>query len=203
MNNTGNKRVASKKALTVAAVLYCASSVLGLSGQVNAQSRIPAHSASPPVKEIQMAAPALEHYAHDLLLGDVWERPDLSLRDRSIVTVAVLVARNQPMELPYYLNRALDNGVKPIEISEIITHLAFYSGWPKAMAAVNAAKTVFAERHIGADQLPPAKVELPPLDKEAEDKRAQWSRSTSARSRRGWSSTRPRRCSGTSGCALA
>ncbi|MFL6675791.1 MAG: carboxymuconolactone decarboxylase family protein [Massilia sp.] len=119
-----------------------------------------------------MVAPALEHYTHDLLLGDVWKRPDLSLRDRSIVTVAVLVARNQPMELPYYLNRALDNGVKPSEISEIITHLAFYSGWPNAMAAVNAAKTVFVERHIGADQLPAAKVELLPLDKEAEDKRA-------------------------------
>jgi 4-carboxymuconolactone decarboxylase len=119
-----------------------------------------------------MVAPALEHYTHDLLLGDVWKRPDLSLRDRSIVTVAVLVARNQPTELPYYLDRALDNGVKPGEISEIITHLAFYSGWPNAMAAVNAAKTVFAERHIGADQLPPAKVDLLPLDKDGEDKRA-------------------------------
>jgi 4-carboxymuconolactone decarboxylase len=119
-----------------------------------------------------MLAPALEHYTHDLLLGEVWKRPDLSPRDRSIVTVAALIARNQPMELPYYLNRALDNGVKAGEISEIITHLAFYSGWPNAMAAVNAAKVVFAERKIGADQLPPAKVELLPLDKEAEDKRA-------------------------------
>ena len=120
-----------------------------------------------------MVAPALEHYTRDLLLGDVWKRPDLSLRDRSIVTVAILIARNQPMELPYYLNRALDNGVKPGEISEIITHLAFYSGWPSAMAAVNAAKTVFAERRIGADQLPPAKVKPLALDKDAEGKRAQ------------------------------
>lgn len=119
-----------------------------------------------------MVAPALEHYTHDLLLGDVWKRPDLSLRDRSIVTVAILIARNQPTELPHYLNCALDNGVKPGEISEIITHLAFYSGWPNAMAAVNAAKTVFAERHIGADQLPPAKVELLPLYEATEDKRA-------------------------------
>lgn len=119
-----------------------------------------------------MVAPALEHYTHDLLLGDVWKRPDLSLRDRSIVTVAILIARNQPTELPHYLNCALDNGVKPGEISEIITHLAFYSGWPNAMAAVNAAKTVFAERHIGADQLPPAKVELLPLDEATEHKRA-------------------------------
>jgi 4-carboxymuconolactone decarboxylase len=170
MNNMENKSTASKKALDVAVVLCCAA-VLGLSGKANAQTRNPARSASPPVKEIQMVAPALEHYTQDLLLGDVWKRPDLSLRDRSIVTVAVLIARNQPMELPYYLSGALDNGVKPGEISEIITHLAFYSGWPNAMAAVNVAKTVFLERHIGADQLPSAKVDLLPLDKDAEDKR--------------------------------
>lgn len=119
-----------------------------------------------------MVAPALERYTHDLLLGDVWNRPGLSQRDRCIVTITVLISRNEPMELPYYLNRALDTGVKAGEISEIITHLAFYSGWPNAMAAVNAARTVFAERHVKADQLPPAKVELLPLNKEAEDKRA-------------------------------
>lgn len=118
-----------------------------------------------------MAAPALERYTQDLLLGEIWKRPGLSPRDRSIVTVAVLIARNQPMELPFYLGRALDSGVKPGEISEIITHLAFYSGWPNAMAAVNAAKEVFAERKIGADQLAPASVELLPLDKVAEDRR--------------------------------
>ena len=118
-----------------------------------------------------MVAPALEHYTHDLLEGDVWKRPDLSPRDRSIVTVAVLVARNQPMELPFYLNRALDNGVKPGEIAELITHLAFYSGWPNAMGAVNAARPVFAARGISADQLPQAKVTPLPLDKAADDKR--------------------------------
>ena len=119
-----------------------------------------------------MVSPALEHYTQELLLGDVWKRPNLSLRDRSIVTVAVLIARNQPAELPFYLNRALDNGVKPGELSELITHLAFYSGWPNAMAAVVAAKIVFAERLIGADQLPQAKVDLFPLDKGSDDKRA-------------------------------
>jgi 4-carboxymuconolactone decarboxylase len=145
------------------AVLCCAS-VLGLAGQ--------AHGAPQRTKEKIMVAPALEHYTQDLLLGEVWKRPDLSPRDRSIVTVAVLIARNQPAELPFYLNLALDNGVRPRELSEIITHLAFYAGWPNAMAAVNAAKPVFAKRHVQADQLPPAKVELLPLDKEAEEKRA-------------------------------
>lgn len=119
-----------------------------------------------------MVSPALEHYTQDLLLGEVWNRPELSARDRSIVTIAVLIARNQAIDLPFYLNRAIDSGVKPAELSEMITHLAFYAGWPNAMMAVNAAKTVFAERHISAEQIPAAKVELLPLDKEADDKRA-------------------------------
>jgi 4-carboxymuconolactone decarboxylase len=73
----------------------------------------------------------------------VWKRPGLSPRDRSIVTLAALVARNQTIELRRYIALALDSGVKPIEISELITHLAFYSGWSNAVAAAAAAKDVF------------------------------------------------------------
>jgi 4-carboxymuconolactone decarboxylase len=171
MNSTPNKFAASSKAFGVAALL-CSASVLGLPHHAVAQAHKPVRTTSTPVKEMQMVAPALEHYTQELLLGDVWQRPGLSPRDRSIVTVAVLIARNHPMELPYYLNRALDNGVKPGEIAEIITHLAFYSGWPNAVAAVNAAKPVFAERHVKTDQLPQARVELLPLDMDAENKRA-------------------------------
>lgn len=137
--------------------LYSACAVLGPAGQA---------------QEIHMVAPALDHYTEHLLKGEVWKRADLSLRDRSIVTVAILVAKNQATALPSYLNLALDNGVKPGEIAEIITHLAFYAGWPNAMAAVSAARTVFTERRIDVDQLPPAKVELLPLDQQAEDQRA-------------------------------
>jgi 4-carboxymuconolactone decarboxylase len=79
--------------------------------------------------------PARDKYMHERLLGEVWKRPDLDARDRSIVTVAALVARNQTIELPYYLSLALDSGVKPSEISEVIIHLAFYSGWANAMSA--------------------------------------------------------------------
>lgn len=122
-------------------------------------------------KESHMVAPAFEHYTQDLLLGDVWQRPDLSPRDRSIVTIAVLIARNAPQALPFYVNRALDSAVRPAEISEIITHLAFYSGWPNAMSAVDAVKTVFAQRHIDDDQLPGANVTPLPLDGEAEASR--------------------------------
>jgi 4-carboxymuconolactone decarboxylase len=119
-----------------------------------------------------MLAPALEHYTNTLLLGEVWQRPRLAPRERSIVTLAALIARNQPAELPDMLERALDNGVEPGEIAEIITHLAFYAGWPNAMAAERAAEKVFIARHISASHLPPAKVDPLPLDHDAERKRA-------------------------------
>src|SRR3974390_3131675 len=121
--------------------------------------------------ESRMVAPALEKYAQGPL-ADLWKRPGLTPRDRSIVTIAALIARNQTIEMPYYFNLALDNGVKPREISEIITHLAFYSGWANAMSAGAVAKDVFANRKIGTDELPPASPSLLPLDKEAEAKRA-------------------------------
>ena len=91
------------------------------------------------MNDITMVAPALEKYAQGPL-ADLWKRPGLTPRDRSIVTIAALIARNQTIEMPHYFNLALDNGVKPREISEIITHLAFYSGWENAMSAVAVAK---------------------------------------------------------------
>ena len=124
------------------------------------------------LSDVRMVSPALERYMQEALFGDLWTRPDLSPRDRSIVTLAVLIGRNQPIELPYYFNVALDNRVSAAEISEIITHLAFYSGWSNAIAAAGVAKDVFAERGIGADQLPPASPGLLPLDQAAEEQRA-------------------------------
>lgn len=115
-------------------------------------------------EEIGKVAPALERYTSDVLMGDVWKRPQLSTRDRSIVTLAVLIARNQSAELPYYLDLALDSGLKPGEISELITHLAFYSGWANALAAVKVTGVVFERRAIDATQLAPASVELLPID---------------------------------------
>jgi 4-carboxymuconolactone decarboxylase len=118
--------------------------------------------------DIQAVSPALDQFTQERLLGDVWKRPGLGARDRSVITLAALIARNQTIELPFYLNHALESGVKPSEISEIITHLAFYSGWPNASAAVAAARDVFAARGIIADQLPAATVSLLPLDEAAE-----------------------------------
>lgn len=119
----------------------------------------------------RMVAPALEKYAQGPLT-ELWKRPGLTPGNRSIVTIAALIARNQAVEMGYYMDLALENGVKPREISEIITHLAFYSGWANAASAVAVAKGVFASRRIGADQLPAASPALLPLNQDAETKRA-------------------------------
>jgi 4-carboxymuconolactone decarboxylase len=123
-------------------------------------------------EDVGKVAPALEKYTRDRLLGEVWKRPGLTPRDRSIATLAALVARNQTIEMPQYLDLALDNGVKPRELSEIVTHLAFYSGWPNAMSAVGVTKDVFAARGIDKDELPSASPALLPLNPAAEASRA-------------------------------
>lgn len=122
--------------------------------------------------DVRAVSPALEHYTKGPLLDGLWKRPDLSPRDRSVITVAALIARIQTIEMPFHFALALDNGVKPSELSEIITHLAFYAGWANAMSAVAVAKDIFHRRGIGSDQLPPAKDKLLPLNEEAEAQRA-------------------------------
>jgi 4-carboxymuconolactone decarboxylase len=90
-------------------------------------------------------APALQGYTDTVLFGDVWERPGLSKRDRSLITVATLVALYRTNELPFHLKRALENGVSRDELVELITHLAFYAGWPTASSAAATARRVFEE----------------------------------------------------------
>jgi len=90
-------------------------------------------------------APKLVELTDNVLFGDVWERPELSKRDRSLATVAALVALNRPDQLRFHLNRAVENGVKKEELIEAITHLAFYAGWPSAMSAIMIAKEVFSQ----------------------------------------------------------
>jgi 4-carboxymuconolactone decarboxylase len=90
-------------------------------------------------------APALDEITQKVLFGEVWERPGLSKRDRSLITVAALVAGYRTNELPFHLKRALENGVTKDELVEAITHLAFYAGWPPASTAVAIARQVFAD----------------------------------------------------------
>ena len=91
-------------------------------------------------------APKLAELTDDVLYGDVWERPELSKRDRSLVTVAALIALNRPEQLHSHLIKARENGVAQEELIETITHLAFYCGWPSAVTAVNVAKEVFEKK---------------------------------------------------------
>ncbi|MGD0697480.1 MAG: carboxymuconolactone decarboxylase family protein [Terriglobia bacterium] len=90
-------------------------------------------------------APKLVDLTDRVLFGDIWERKELSKRDRSLVTVAALIALNRPEQLRFHLSKAVENGVRKEELIEVITHLAFYSGWPNAMSAIMIAKEVFSK----------------------------------------------------------
>ena len=90
-------------------------------------------------------AGALNDYTQNILFGRVWEGGALSKRDRSLITVAALVALYRTNELPFHLKFALQNGVTPEELIELITHLAFYAGWPAANTAVEIARKVFGQ----------------------------------------------------------
>lgn len=95
---------------------------------------------------VRNIVPGLINYSEKWLFGEVWERPGLSKRDRSLIVVATLIALGRERQLVGHLERALNNGVTKEELSEVITHLAFYAGWPAAMTAAVVAKDVFEKR---------------------------------------------------------
>jgi 4-carboxymuconolactone decarboxylase len=95
---------------------------------------------------IQTVAPYVVELSGKVLFGDIWERPGLSPRDRSLATCTVLISKFRTDELRFHLGRALDNGVTREEIGELITHLVFYCGWPVANSACQIAAEVFAAR---------------------------------------------------------
>jgi 4-carboxymuconolactone decarboxylase len=105
-------------------------------------------ASSPPstIGRVRDVFPKLGQLSDDVLFGDVWERKQLPKRDRSLITVAALITLARPDQLRGHLWRALDNGVTREEIIEVITHLAFYAGWPSAGTAAEVAKQVFQER---------------------------------------------------------
>ncbi|MET8179820.1 carboxymuconolactone decarboxylase family protein [Streptomyces sp. NPDC005336] len=97
-------------------------------------------------QELAQIAPKLVEVTNDVLFGDVWERTELSPRDRSLVTVSALAALYRSEQLPYHLGKALENGLSVEELSEAITHLAFYAGWPNAMTAITLLKKIADEQ---------------------------------------------------------
>ncbi len=97
-------------------------------------------------------APGLVHFTDDVLFGEVWKRPELSPKDRSLVTVAALTANGNVEQLTFHLAYAKQNGLTEQELIEAITHLAFYAGWPKAMSAMSVAKQVFGNGKSNATE---------------------------------------------------
>ena len=138
--------------------LLVAGSLLALADPAAAQS---VERVAPDL--MRRIAPGLAGYTDEVLFGDVWKRPGLALRERSIVTVSALIATGKTEQLTGHLGRALDNGVKPVEISEVITHLAFYSGWPSAVSALPVADQVFRQHGIDDAALRPSQGERIPL----------------------------------------
>jgi 4-carboxymuconolactone decarboxylase len=102
-----------------------------------------------PRELVRATVPKMIELSETVIYGDIWERPGLSKRDRSLVVLATLIGTYRPEQLRGHLARALDNGVTKEEIAEIITHLAFYSGWPSSMTAARIAREVFDERGLG------------------------------------------------------
>ena len=94
-------------------------------------------------EEARPVIPRVIELTESLVYGDIWERPGLSKRDRSLITIAALVAMYRPDQLKGHLERGLGNGLSKAEISEVITHLTFYCGWPSAMSAAKVARPIF------------------------------------------------------------
>ena len=99
-----------------------------------------------PPSHLRNVAPKLADLTREVLFGDVWERPGLSKRDRSLITCAVLATLYRPDQLQFHLSFALKNGVTKQELGEMITHVAFYAGWPSAVSAAQIAHTVFEKQ---------------------------------------------------------
>ena len=150
--------------------------------------------------DVRKVAPALEAYTQERLYGDIWKRPGLAPRDRSLVTIAALIARQSPA-LSYYFDQALENGVKPREISEIITHLAFYAGWPNAFGAVGPARMCSHNEALARINSPPCPCSGCRSTNRRRPHGPSWSASNSARPHQGSSNTPRTCCSVTSGSA--
>ena len=140
----------------------------GALSSAQAPSSNRAQGAARPSGELQQRiAPGLATLTDDVLYGDVWRRPDLSPRDRSLVTVSVLIATGKTAQLAGHLGRAFTNGVKPSEASAVLAHLAVYCGWPSAVSALDVYEQVYSARKVDTGSLSAASARLPALASEA------------------------------------
>ncbi len=126
------------------------------------------HSALSPA-DIASVSPTLAAYTESKIVDELWLRPGLSKKDRYMVTLSTLISRAQMIGMGHYFNNAIDDGVAPAEISEIVTHLAFYTGWSTAFTAIGVLQEIFEQRGIGVDQLPEVAPKLLSLDEAVPD----------------------------------
>ena len=124
-------------------------------------------TAAPSGPRQQRFAPGLAMLTDDVLYGDVWRRSELSARDRSLVTISVLIATGKTAQLAGHLGRALDNGVQPSEASGLLAHLAIYCGWPSAVSALEVYEQVYIARKVDPAALRPAAQRLPVPESDA------------------------------------
>ena len=146
-------------------VMALAVSGVAASEGVHAQA-VPAPRVAPPAA--YEVAPPLAAYTDEILFGEVWRREGISPRDRSLVTLSALIANGRAAQLRGHLGRALDNGVTPAEISEVVAHLAFYAGWPVAISALPEVEAVFDQRGL---RVPAVAAERLSLDEASEARR--------------------------------
>ena len=159
MKVTNVGMVSAVVSLSLAGALGCAQDGEGVAAQQAVES------AAPAVSDLYAGSPYLGELRNTVVYGEIWERPQLSKRDRSLITVAVLQAMVRD-ELEIHIPRGLDNGLTPEEISEIILHVTFYAGWPTGVQASLIAAEVFAERGITLGELPRTAAAATNLDNE-------------------------------------
>jgi 4-carboxymuconolactone decarboxylase len=169
-----------KKALTAWIASVCLAAFAAAAGPASAQARpvqvaseaAPQPAARPSGSVQPKIAPGLARYTDEVLFGQVWPSPELSQRDRSLVVISALIAMNKPAQLTGHLNRALANGVTPMEASGVLTHLALYSGWPNAVSALSVYEQVYTSRGIDFAALQAPVALLPPMQSEVAGRRS-------------------------------
>lgn len=140
------RECAVKKTSSIRRLGRAAAGALAIGSGGIAEAQEPRRSVAP--KAMHDNAPALATYTDEVLFGDVWRRPGLAPRDRSLVTLAILIATGRTAQMEGHLGRGLDNGLTPAEVSGLVTHLAFYAGWPSAVSALEVVDRVFHARGI-------------------------------------------------------